>query len=447
MTNTQPSSPTSTQPSAKTWHAAYPKRVPKMLSYPDIGVYDFLSSAAQQFGENIAINFVARLVMGGRIPLGSKLNFEQLLSQTDRLAASLARLGIKPADRVVLLLPNSPQFVVAFFALMRLGAVAVPVPMDISAAALRHILQDCGAASIVLLNTVLPTLQAAKTQAAIKRTVVTHLHDMVSGLAKDQVRNLIKKEAGWVDVKRELHTHLFTDLVSYSGQPPPVDVGKHTVAVLRYDVDGHGTPLTHRNLISNVVQLVYWGNATYKDVLVTAAAFADSVGLITGVLYGVASAIEHVMVPADNGVDLAKALGAVRCTLMHGTHAEYQKLLLSSEIKTVVKGLKHGLSIANSAGANLNARFAELTGRTLYEGLAPQRLGVVTHCNPIGGEARAGVGLPLPDTDAQLDAKGELLVSGPQTLAYTPKSIDGTVWVHTGCSATADEQGYFRITS
>jgi long-chain acyl-CoA synthetase len=156
------------------WLRFYDPRTPHTLSYPDTTLDHLLVEAARDFPDRTAITFVLKYVLGDKILIGGRLAYWQLHAQVDRCATALAALGVQKGDRVAIMLPNSLQFVTAFFAALRLGAIVVNVNPTYTAPEIQHQLEDSGAETIVLLNLFLPRLRKVQAELPqLKRVIVT----------------------------------------------------------------------------------------------------------------------------------------------------------------------------------------------------------------------------------------------------------------------------------
>jgi len=137
---------------AKPWLAHYEDGVPASLSYPDITLHELFTQTANKHRNHIATRFVLRYLLGGRVTAGGTLTYAQLNDLIERFAAALNKLGVKKGDRVAIMLPNSPHFLIAFFAAARIGAIVVNTNPTYTARELKAQLDDSGAETIVLLN-------------------------------------------------------------------------------------------------------------------------------------------------------------------------------------------------------------------------------------------------------------------------------------------------------
>ena len=133
------------------WFAKYEKGVPKTIEVPDKPLYDLVTESAKRFPNNVAARMVLRYLPLG-LAIQSRLSYSDLDSLTDRFAAALQELGIKQGDRVAIMLPNTPQTLIAYFGILKAGATVVNINPTYPAPEIKHVLADCGATAIVLLS-------------------------------------------------------------------------------------------------------------------------------------------------------------------------------------------------------------------------------------------------------------------------------------------------------
>jgi long-chain acyl-CoA synthetase len=458
----------------KPWLAFYEKRVPKQIYIPQITLNEFLTEAAQKLPDNIATHFVLRCILGGKVAIGGKLSYAYINTYAERLAASLARLGVKKGDRVAIMLPNSPHFIIAFFAAMKLGAIVVNTNPTHTARELKHQLADSGAETIILLNQFKPRLDEIKAETQVKRTIVTYVYDMLTGFAKSLVRSRQRKEKDWVEVKREMHTHFFADLINYPGEPPKTKIAPDDIALFQYTGGTDhaiGQPkaamLTHRNLVASTLQTQAWADGGEADQMMSAIPFFHAHGLTVGMLYGIRVGLAQIIVPNPRSIETVMQLIQLeRCAIFPGVPDMYVDIINHPKLRKYnLRSVRFCISGSAPLPHEAQQKFEEITGGKLVQGYGFNEASSITHCNPIYGKRREGIGLPYPETDAKLidletgapipfdgESRGELCVRGPQIMKgywqreeETANTIDAEGWLHTGDICVADVDGYFKI--
>jgi long-chain acyl-CoA synthetase len=459
----------------KPWLAHYEKGVPPTLSYPNQTLNDLLQSAARSHPDKIATNFVLRYMLGGRFTIGGKLSYKQLNEQVDRMATALYQLGVRKGDRVAVMLPNSPHYIITFFAAMRLGAVVVNINPTYTSRELAHQVNDSGAETIVLLNLFWPRLREVRPETPIKRVIVAHVFDTLAFPSSLLVKSAQKKTPEWVDVHPEQDTFFFQDLLTkYGPTPPKADISPDDVALFQYTGGTTGLPkaamLTHRNLVANVLQINAYlpSGVPGGEKMMAAIPFFHVYGMTVAMLYGIYLRAEIVIVPSPRPIDnVMKVMQKERATLYPGVPAMYIGIINHKDVADYdLKSIKACLSGSAPLPMEVQEKFGQITGGRLVEGFGMTELSPVSHANPVFGQRKAGsIGVPLPDTEAKIvdletgetlpfdgEAQGELCVRGPQVMKgywnrpeETAETIDADGWMHTGDICKVDPDGYFYI--
>lgn len=459
----------------KPWLSQYEKGVSASISYPSSTLSDMLAEAARTYPSQTATNFVLRYMLGGRFTIGGKLTYRELNERVDRLATALYQLGVRKGERVALMLPNSPHYVISFFAAARLGAVVVNINPTYTSRELQHQLTDAGAETIILLNLFWPRLREVRAETPVKRVIVAHIFDTLSFPSSLLVKSAQKKTPEWVDVRPEQDTFFFQHLLEkYGPTPPKVSLGPDDTALFQYTGGTTGLPkaamLSHRNLIANVLQINAWlpNGKRGGEKMMAAIPFFHVYGMTVSMLYSIYMGAEIVIVPNPRPIDnVMNVLQKERCTLYPGVPAMYIGIVNHAKVAEYdLKSITACISGSAPLPMEVQEKFGQITGGRLVEGFGMTECSPVTHCNPVFGTRKAGsIGLPVPDTDAKIidmetgqplpfddEARGELCVRGPQIMkgywnqpGETSDTIDAEGWLHTGDICKVDRDGYFFI--
>ncbi len=459
------------------WFAHYEAGVPRTVTYPEQTLSQLLDASIKQYPQSIATNFVLSYLLGGRVTIGARRTYQQLGEDVNRFANALYQIGVRRGDRVALMLPNSPHFVIAFFAAMRIGAVIVNNNPTYTSRELKHQLVDSGAETIVMLNLFWPRLHEVQAETPVRRVVIVHVFDTLAAVPKLLVRAKQRRstETPWVDVEAGNGRYMFEDLLRrYGPTPPPVDVTPDDDALFQYTGGTTGLPkaavLTHRNIIANTNQLAAWFQQAEpgRERVMCAIPFFHVYGMTVAMVFGLSLGAELTILPNPREIELVlSVIQKERVTLFPGVPAQYIRIINHPEVgKYDLRSIKACLSGSAPLPVEVQQRFHALTGGRLVEGYGMTELSPVSHANPIFGEARPGsIGLPLPDVDARIidldsgadipfgsDQEGELLVRGPMVMkGYWNKPEETAVtltadgWLHTGDICKVDADGYFRI--
>ncbi|NLX52233.1 MAG: long-chain fatty acid--CoA ligase [Deltaproteobacteria bacterium] len=436
---------------AKPWAAQYPEHVPQALAYPRIPVFRFLTDTAAAHPDDVAMTFN-----------DVSTTYRELNDKVNRFASVLEQAGVRKGDRVALILVNSPTYVIAFFAVLKLGALAANLSVGIAGEELASCLQNAGARVVVTLDVFAQNLYRIIRQTGV-RTVIVH---SVFGLEKK------------IDTSSELPTvQIFNDLlaaVDRAGEPQ-IDVLPEDAAVLQYTSGSTGTPkaatLTHANMVASVLQTDAWigidnaGNAAVMCLI----PFFHVFGLLSCLCVCVHKGYRMILLPRMDLLDvlsLTRLLETYRPIFFPAVPSLWNALLSFPEEK--IKGPLGSLQVAICGGGpfpkTVHERFTALTGRRMMEAYGLSEACSATHITPYPAGGPAGsIGLPLPDTDAKIvdletgkrecaaDEVGELVVRGPQIMRgywnngeLTAGALRGG-WFYTGDMARMDKEGFFYI--
>jgi long-chain acyl-CoA synthetase len=450
------------------WFRSWPSDVPKTLApFPERSVFRMLEDTAARFADRPATAF-----------FGKRLTFRQLLEQVERFSAVLVSLGVHQGDRVGLLLPNCPQYVIAWYACQRIGAVAVGCNPLYTQRELDHQLRDAGIEVIVVLDQVYANLGKVRDAVGIREVVATKITDAMKFPLNVLAPIRFKKEAKhegkpWPPIASGERVRWWNDLMKQANLVPPVaevDAKKDAAALIYTGGTtglGKGAALSHYNLTANAMQ----GRAIFSDVrdgedcIMCALPFFHSFGTVALNL-GIYAGLKVAMLPRFELKMALKELSREKATLFPGVPRIYLAMNESPLTpKYDLKSLKACISGAAPLPLAVAKRFEEITGGAqVVEGYGLTECSPVTHANPVKGRRKEGsIGLPMPDTDCRVVSlddpdrevpageRGELCISGPQVMLGYWNRPDATAemirngWLHTGDIAIMDEEGYFSI--
>ncbi|MGN7383876.1 long-chain-fatty-acid--CoA ligase [Paenibacillus sp. SAFN-117] len=443
------------------WLSSYEPEVQQRLDYPSVALTDFLLEAAEHYPNHEAVLF-----------MGKKLSYRQLLDSAYRFANAMIHLGIRRGDRVALMLPNVPQYVIGYYGILFAGGTVVQTnPLYTERELVRH-LTDSGAKTIVCLDLVYPRVKKASQSVNLNNIIVTGIQDYLP-FPKNMLYPLVQKKQGAgrrLDPETE-NIRMFKQLMARSSPKPvrtEVDLSED-VAVLQYTGGTTGTAkgamLTHENLVANVIQCASWIHRIRKgqETILTAVPLFHVYGMTTCMNLGIYLAARMLLVPKFEAGMLLKLIDKEKPTLFPGAPTMYVGIIHHPQLS------RYNLSsieccISGSAPLPLQVQqtFEQLTGGRLVEGYGLTEASPVTHANPIWGRRVQGsIGIPWPDTEAviMLDNGepaepgeiGELLVKGPQVMKGYWNQPEETAsvlkdgWLATGDMGYMDKDGYFYI--
>ncbi len=443
------------------WHDSYEPNVPHSLNYPDTPLFQFIDNSAQRFPDKAALSFY-----------GKDMSYAELEEQTMRFASALARLGVKKGDRVAVMLPNVPQCVIAYYGVLRLGAVVVMTnPLYVS----REIqvqMADSGAETMITLDFFYPRIKKILKETPLKNVILTSIRDALPWLLSLLYPLKAMRQGQWIKIKKEPPIYDMKDLMlKASADDKGITITGDDPALLQYTGGTTGVPkgvmLSHRNLVVNALQCRNWMPALKEgeEVFLSVIPFFHVYGMSTCMNMALYIGGTLALLPRFVTKDVLKVIEKKRPTLFMGVQAMYLAINKAPDIETRdLSSINVCISGAGPLHDEVQREFEALTGGKLVEGYGLSEASPVTHANPIDGKRKRGsIGLPIADTDAKIvdiatatktlavGEIGELLVKGPQVMqgywqheAETAAVLrDG--WLHTGDMARMDDEGYFYI--
>jgi long-chain acyl-CoA synthetase len=449
------------------WFRVWRKGVVKTVApFPHQSVFTLLADSAAGFPESTAIAF-----------LGKHMSYAQLLKEVETFSAVLAGLGVGRGDRVGLLLPNSPQYVIAWYACQRLGAIAIGNNPLYTQRELAHQIKDFSPTVMVILDQLYPQWAEVEHEAPVREVVVTKITDYMkfplNVLAPLKFKREAKHEGKpWPPVPSGARVRWWKEAMGAAGTPPAVAEvdSEKDPATLVYTGGttglSKGAMLSHYNITSNVRQVAPCINffERGRDGVMCILPFFHSFGLVA-MNFGIAQAGKLVLLPRFEVNMALKQLDKEKPTFFPGVPRLFVALNESPDTpKYDLKSVKACISGAAPLPRAVAEKFHQVTnGANLVEGYGLTETSPVTHVNPFDEPKHGTIGLPIPDTDCRLVSledpdsevavgeRGELCIKGPQVmLGYwnkpeaTADMIRGE-WLHTGDIAVMDDEGFFQI--
>jgi long-chain acyl-CoA synthetase len=449
------------------WFATWRAGVPKTLEpYPLANVFSLLQESAAEFPDSVALAF-----------LGKHVTFRELLEHVERFSAVLAGLGVEKGDRVGLLLPNCPQYVIAWYATVRLGAIAVGNNPLYTRRELAHQIKDFSPNVMIVLDQLYPSLAAIEQEAGFTEVVVTELTDYMKFplnlLAPLKFRRDAKKEGKpWPPVPPDAKVRRWRELMAGAGATPPIAEVEPLTDPAAFIYTGgttglsKGAMLSHHNFVSNIRQVApcITDFTRGHDGVMCILPFFHSFGTVA-MNFGISQGGKLVMVPRFELHMVLKQLAKERPSFFPGVPRLYVALNEAPETRKYdLKSVKACISGAAPLSKAVADTFHEITGGAkLVEGYGLTECAPVTHVNPFDAPHPGTIGIPIPDTDCKIidledpdrevdqGEPGELCIKGPQIMLGYWNKPEATAemirngWLHTGDIATMDPDGFFRI--
>ena len=437
---------------AKPWLAHYDYWVRPHLNYPERPLHEILAAAAVDFADQPATAF-----------LGATLTFGDMKARADRLASALAHLGMRKGDRVGIMLPNCPQYIIGAFAILRVGAIVVNINPSYTAREVLGIANDSGIRALLTLVDLMPLVASLRDSTALEHVIVTSLAEYSAAPAR----------AGRVE-----GAHTLAELLSDTpaADLPRAAIEPDDLALLQYTSGTTGIPkgamLTHANIFANVVQTetFMYPSRTGGERYLLVIPFFHIYGFTVGMMKGIWIGALQILHPRYDVEQTLAAIRDLRPTYFPAVPTVFVSLLSHPNVQEF--GLDRVRQF-NTGGApcpvDVLARWEAVTGRPLNQGYGLSETSPVTHMTPALARRRPGtIGLPMPDTDLKIvDAEtgtrelpigeaGELCIAGPQVMKGYWNQPDesarvlrtdreGRVWFHTGDIARLDRDGFTAI--
>ena len=444
------------------WLKSYDPGVPHCVEYPETCIPQVLEKNAKKYPGNSAVEF-----------FGAKLTYGQLWDQVLRLANGMKQMGVKRGTKVAIMLPNCPQCVIAYYAALWLGATVVMTNPLYVERELHHLWTDSEAQFLVILDHLYPRAEKVLPQTAIRATIVTSIKDYLPFPLRQLYPFKARRQKLFMAVPYDGTRLLsFKKLIAdYKPAPIPCAARPDDLALLQYTGGTTGTPkgamLTHRNLLSDVVQLVAWtpDMKPGAERLLAVMPFFHVLGMTGGLNLSIYTGSTVIIVPRFEPDELIKTIKKTRPTYFPGVPAVYIALMAHPKFDTFdLTSIKVCVTGAAPMPVDVMRRFEEKTGSRIVEGYGLSEASPVTHVNPLEGVRKPGsIGLPLPGTECRIvdpetgrsdmpvGEVGELIVRGPQVMQGYWKREKETAdtlrdgWLYTGDLATMDAEGYFFI--
>jgi long-chain acyl-CoA synthetase len=446
------------------WVKSYDEGVAHALDYPEMRMQDFLENAARKWPDKPCTIFN-----------GAEITFKEMNDMTDRLAAGLHELGVKKGDRVGLFIPNTPQFVIAYYAILKAGGVVVATNPLYTEREIIHQVNDAGIEVMVLMTNNYEKVKAVQGQTRIKTIVATNIKEALPPVLKLLFGLLREKKAGFRVTLRDNDVWMQDLIAKYEPEDKPdVKVNVDDTALFQYSGGttglSKGVVAPHRGLVSNTYQMDAWNITAVEgeETVLMAIPLYHAYGMVVGMSYGMLKGAALVMVPDPRNIkDVLDKIQKYKTTVFPGVPALYNAINNFPDVvagKYDISSIKFCISGSAPLLRETKERFEEITGGKLIEGFGLSEAPVATHCNPILGPNKVGsIGVPLPNVDCRIidlddgvtvlpqGEVGELVIKGPQVMKgyhNMPTETANTLrdgWLYTGDIAYMDEDGYFFI--
>ncbi|RHB50500.1 AMP-binding protein [Exiguobacterium sp. AM39-5BH] len=442
----------------KPWLQDYPTDMSETIDYEVKPLYEALTRAATDYPDRTAVSFI-----------GKELTFAEVDDAARRLATMLQSKGLQKGDRVSLMLPNCPQYVISFYAVLYAGGTVVQTNPLYTEHELENLITDSGANILITLDLLYPKSLRVKQKTDIKTIVTTSIADYLP---------FPKNKLYPIKVKRENNIVIdttgsvaFKEYKNYGPITPTEIDPKEDVAVLQYTGGTTGLPkgvmLTHFNLTANVDQIsnffYKYNRGDLKRVL-SVVPFFHVYGMTCCLNFGMVNGYELVLVPRFDVTDVLKTIHKKKPHFFPGAPTMYVGILNDPKLKKYdLSSIEACISGSAPLPVEVQEQFESITGGRIVEGYGLSETSPVTHANFLWDKRIVGsIGVPLSDTSAKIvkaDGEtpadigevGEVMLHGPQVMkGYWQKPEETAAVLKDGWLATGDlgymgEDGFFYI--
>lgn len=449
------------------WLKSYPPGVPEKIKIPMRSMNDAFDEVTEKWKARTAIIFY-----------GKKVSYEELRERVDRFATALSALGVKKGDKVGLLLLNSPEFIIAFFGVVKVGAVVTPISPVYVSSEIKHQLEDSGAETIICQDVLYEGVE--KTEVKLRNVILANIADSLPAVkkfvGKSIIRDVYQKMATpSPDILGRQGFYQFRELIKrYPPSPPKVQIDpRQDLITLPYTGGttgpSKGVMVTHYNLIAALTQHHAF-NPIFeegKEVLIGYMPFYHVAGQVVIMAYGILWGNTVIIITNPDFDDILTSMIRQNVTVFVGIPSIYEALKdYEKTYRVNWKKLKCVISGGDVLNESTAKDWLARTGVTIYDHYAMTELNANCIANPIGGSKIGSIGVPTPNTIAAIaDVErdefiptgqiGELVVIGPQlskrywnnpeATKECEATINGKKWYRTGDLARMEEDGYFYI--
>jgi len=422
--------------------------------------------ATEKWSDKVAVIFYGR-----------KISFREIREKVDKFASALHDLGIQKGDVVALLLLNSPEFIIAYYGILKSGAIISPISPVYVSTEIKHQLEDSGAKAIVCQDILWEKIE--KTGVKLKPAILTNIGESLPSITKILGKSILKSVYQKMSVPsfstamNEGHYKMQDLLKQYSADPPSVEINvNEDIAVLPYTGGTTGLPkgvmLTHSNLLSNVEMVKgFYPLEEGKEVMLSFMPFFHIGGMIWSVLTAIFWGWKQIILTTPALDDIISSIRNHNVTFFGGSPTIFEMLKNYDKTKSIdwrsMKVIASGADILHEATAK---DWEIRTGTKLHDFYGSTEQGGSSMWSPYGKPRYGSIGVPLPNVQAAVvnpekdeflpvGEIGEIVVRGPHickgywkrpdAVKETQAILNGEIWFRTGDLGKMDEDGYFYI--
>jgi long-chain acyl-CoA synthetase len=411
------------------WVQHYDEGVPDTIEYQEIPLFVLLEEAAKNYPDAPCTIFK-----------GARITYKEMNERTDRLAAGLAALGVKKGDRVGIFMPNTPQFVLAYFGIIKAGGIVVATNPLYSKREIEYQVNDSSVEVMIVMSNFYNTIKEIQPKTEIRQLVVTNIKEALPPVLGFLFGLTQEKKSGFRVELAEGDIWL-QDLINQHSpdERPSLEIGADDMVLFQYSGGTTGIPKAaialHRNLVSNTQQMYVWVTDLKdgKEVFLMAIPLFHVYGMVAGMCWAIKSAAAMVMIPNPRDLkDVLESIQKYGVSIYPGVPTMYNAINNHPDVQAGKYNLSTIRACISGSAPLLREtkdKFEALTGGKLVEGYGLSETPTATHCNPLYGYNPPGsIGLPFPDIECRIvsledevtvldvDEIGELVIKGPQVM-------------------------------
>ena len=452
---------------AKPWVTHYPEGVPETVTVPHMSVPQAFDKMADQYAKKNALIFY-----------GKKITYGKLKELTDSFAAALSALGVSKGDTVAMYLLNCPQYVIAYFGALKVGAKVTPISPVYTSKEVKHQLEDSESKAVVCEEILYDNVE--RTGVKLDHVILTDIAEYLPPLKKLFGKSALSKAYSGMAAPTAAHIEKagllrFQDLLKkYPGPPPQVDIHpKEDLAALPYTGGTTGLPkaamITHHNMIALQQQIMaFWpmfeeGN----EVVMGFLPFFHIYGQVVVMFNSLVQGFTVVLFTTPDIDDILSGMDRYQASAFFGVPTLFEYLKEYEKTDRINwKKLKMIACGADTLHESTINAWERRTGAPIMEGYGMTETTAVSHSTPYHRPKSGSFGVPLPSVDAAIvdvdgvecvpvGEDGELILSGPNIMQgywrrpegtrETMMDMDGKRWLRTGDLVRMDEEGYFHF--
>ncbi|WP_406944798.1 long-chain fatty acid--CoA ligase [Halobacillus sp. SY10] len=442
----------------QTKHYEFWPKLTKSLTVPETSIYDNLRVSATRYPEHEAIYYY-----------GAGLTYRELLEQVDVLAGYMQLyMQVEKGDKVLLLMQNSPQFIIGYYSILRAGAVVVPINPMLKTEELEFYVKDGGIEHAIIGQELMDVVHPLVDTTTLHNIVVAAYSDYIGNMNEERLPVEVSAPR---NVYEDDTVHIWAEALALKAQPKDSGVHADDLAVLPYTSGTTGLPKgcmhTNRTVQANILGAYYWSRATMNSRSLATLPYFHVTGMVHSMHMPIFSGNKVVIMTRWDRETARQLIRDQQCTHWVTISTMLVDFLANPEVKAEDLSSLDAISGGGAAFPKaLGEKLYKLTGLEFVEGYGLSETIAQTHFNPPDRPKMQCLGIPSFDVDARIidpatmeevgtDEIGEIVVNGPQVMiGYYNRAeenesafieIDGKSFFRTGDIGRFDEEGYFFI--